>query len=153
MRNSFIVLSDCILLFVPFKGGGGGGRGSIRIEPWRQLLDDCTFKRNSTTRKHSKVEPSDGHISTTKKDNKILRRNSLPLLSYINITKPIHYPLANVGGDTFWPTLDAKSKCCLLVDKFFQLHSMSLKSCLFGKLMKNDFSDIQVCLLSFCCFF
>ena len=23
------------------------------------------------TRKHSKVEPSDGHISTTKKDNKI----------------------------------------------------------------------------------
>ena len=32
-------------------------------------------------RKHSKVSPSDGHISTTKKDNKILRRNSLPLLS------------------------------------------------------------------------
>ena len=33
------------------------------------------------TRKHSEVEPSDGHISTTKKDNKILWRNSLPLLS------------------------------------------------------------------------
>ena len=33
------------------------------------------------TRKRSKVEPSDGHISTTKKDNKILWRNSLPLLS------------------------------------------------------------------------
>ena len=53
------------------------------------------------TRKHSKVEPSDGHISSTKKDNTILWRNSLPLLSYINITKAIHYPLANVGGDTF----------------------------------------------------
>ena len=33
------------------------------------------------TRKHSKVRPSDGHISTTKKDNKILLLNSLPLLS------------------------------------------------------------------------
>ena len=33
------------------------------------------------TRKHSKVEPSDGHVSTTKKDNKIMWRNSLPLLS------------------------------------------------------------------------
>ena len=53
------------------------------------------------TRKPSKVEPSDGHISATKKDNKILWRNSLLLLSQINITKPIHYPLANVGGDTF----------------------------------------------------
>ena len=30
------------------------------------------------TRKCSKVGPSDSHISTTKKDNKILRRNSLP---------------------------------------------------------------------------
>ena len=33
------------------------------------------------TRKRSKVEPLDGHISTTKKDNTILWRNSLPLLS------------------------------------------------------------------------
>ena len=33
----------------PFKGGGGGGGagGSVRIEPWRQLLEDCTYKRNS----------------------------------------------------------------------------------------------------------
>ena len=38
------------------------------------------------------------NISITKKDNKILWRSSLPLLSQINITKPIHYPL---GGDTF----------------------------------------------------
>ena len=53
------------------------------------------------TRKRSKVEPSDGHISTTKKDNKILSRDSLPLLSKINITKPIYYPLASAGGDTF----------------------------------------------------
>ena len=33
------------------------------------------------TRKRSKVRPSDGHISTTKKDSKILWHNSLPLLS------------------------------------------------------------------------
>ena len=33
------------------------------------------------TRKRNKVGPSDGHISTTKKDNKILWRKSLALLS------------------------------------------------------------------------
>ena len=54
-----------------------------------------------TIKKRSKVRPSDGHISTTKEDNKILWRNSLPLLLWINITKPIHYSLANVGEDTF----------------------------------------------------
>ena len=53
------------------------------------------------TKKRSKVQPSNGHISTTKKDNTTPWRNSIPLLSQINITKPIHYPLANVGGDTF----------------------------------------------------
>ena len=71
------------------------------------------------TRNGSEVEPLDGHISTAKKGIKILWRNSLPLLSQINITKPVNYPLANVGGDTFQPTLDGKSKCCLLVAKFF----------------------------------
>ena len=33
------------------------------------------------TRKHSKVELSDGHISTTENDNKILWHSSLPFLS------------------------------------------------------------------------
>ena len=28
------------------KGGGGGG-GSVRTEPSRQLLDDCTHKRDN----------------------------------------------------------------------------------------------------------
>ena len=31
----------------------------------------------------------------------ILWHNSVPLLSWINISKPIHYPSANVRGDTF----------------------------------------------------
>ena len=28
-------------------GGGGGGGGSLTTEPLRQLLDDCTHKRNN----------------------------------------------------------------------------------------------------------
>ena len=35
---------------VAFKGGGGGGGGgarSVKIDPSRQLLDDCSHKRNS----------------------------------------------------------------------------------------------------------
>ena len=91
------------------------------------------------TRKRSKVEPSDGHISTTKKDNTILWHSSLPLFSEINITTPIHYPLANVGGDTFYPTLDRKSKCCLLVAKFFSASFYVFEISIFGKLMKRQF--------------
>ena len=41
------------------------------------------------------------NICTTKKDNKILFNNCLPLLSQINITKPILYLFAVVGGHTF----------------------------------------------------
>ena len=48
---------------VLFKGGGG-------------VPSDIDH-----TRKRNKVRPSDGHISTTKKDSKILWRNPLPLLS------------------------------------------------------------------------
>ena len=74
------------------------GKGTIYAHPPLFIPSFFCCGDIDHTRKHSKVEP---HISTTKKDNEILRRNSLPLLSQINITKPINYPLANVGGDTF----------------------------------------------------
>ena len=53
------------------------------------------------TKKDSKVETSDSHIFKTKKDNKILWHNSLPLLAQINIARPIHYSSTNVVGGTF----------------------------------------------------
>ena len=52
-------------------------------------------------KKDSKVETSDGHIFITKKDNKILWHNSLPLLSHINIARLIHYSSTNVVEGTF----------------------------------------------------
>ena len=60
-----LLIFCCNLFKISFiKRGGGGGGGGI-----------------NHTRKCTKVENSDGHISTTKKDNKILWLNSLPLLS------------------------------------------------------------------------
>ena len=47
-----------------------------RFEMWRDYFGVVEY-----TRKRSKVEPLDGHISTTKKDNKLLWLNSVSLLS------------------------------------------------------------------------
>ena len=52
-----------------------------RITPQNFITFLCSGD-TEYTRKRSKVEPSDGHIFTTKKDNKILWSNSLPLLSW-----------------------------------------------------------------------
>ena len=74
----------------------------VRELPHRIKLSFFVMEILTTQESIAKLKcPSDGHISTTKKDNKILWHHSLPLLSQINITKPIHYLLANVGGDTF----------------------------------------------------
>ena len=63
------------------KGGGGGGGGSVRIEPSRQLLDDCTDTKSNKRKEAFQKSTFQKHRMTLKKNLAARRQHFDFLLS------------------------------------------------------------------------